>query len=176
MGCTCGSSAGLQVHQDLVAANLLLSPLQKQGVLKEVYFRCSSVNHRHYGSCCGSTLSSTEGASCETCKSEGHPKYTYSSGPYSVQLRHQFEAQVNRPKGFVKEVLKFIVTDKLEITPSTMIASMSVLQKLGVAFVDEPEGTETAVSVAQVHTSLHTISFKTCEHYLSSEFRWKFRV
>ena len=141
-GCTaCRSScSSVPVLWDLEAAGILRPERQ---VLSKYYFKCVSLE------CSG--LSSERGERCEKCKLDGYASY-FCDGPYSVQMKDPYLKEVSHSKsGFVEETsTKFIITDELEIRPSSTMAIMNVRRKLEFAPGDDLENSEIAVSMGQV--------------------------
>ena len=54
-------------------------------------------------------------------------------------------------QGFVRENITYMVTDSLEVMPSTTIRSINVLNALKVATLAELESTDSTVSITQVN-------------------------
>jgi len=61
------------------------------------------------------------------------------------------EASSSTGQGFVKESMTYMVTDSLEILPSTTIRSIKVLNKLKVATLSDLESSDITVSITQVY-------------------------
>ncbi|KAG0504258.1 hypothetical protein KC19_N001500 [Ceratodon purpureus] len=123
-------------------------------ILSHLVYRCDR------GPSCN-LFSIKEGARCVECNAglSPHDYYKFSGGPYSVQ---RIIPPASKGIGFVKENFKFIVTDKLEIKPSTMITSMSVLKNLEITSNDL-ESNEATASITQVLLLLHSaVISKTC--------------
>ncbi|KAG0598009.1 hypothetical protein M758_12G037300 [Ceratodon purpureus] len=154
VGCICPSSMvefDLPLQTELVAANIM-QPNQYSTPL--TVYRCVR------GPACN-LFSIKEGARCGECHAGSSPYacYKFSDGPYSVQRKIP---PASEAIGFVKENFKFIVTDKLEIKPSTLITSMSVLKNLEITSNDL-ESNEATVSITQVLLLLHSaVISKTC--------------
>ncbi|KAG0504257.1 hypothetical protein KC19_12G036700 [Ceratodon purpureus] len=154
VGCTCLPSmveCGLPLQTELVVANIM-QPNRNSTPL--TVYRCDR------GPSCN-LFSIKEGARCVECNAglSPHDYYKFSGGPYSVQ---RIIPPASKGIGFVKENFKFIVTDKLEIKPSTMITSMSVLKNLEITSNDL-ESNEATASITQVLLLLHSaVISKTC--------------
>lgn len=132
------------------------SPQKKRLYLPAQFYKCNDCT----------TLSSTRGARCCICSPENRPytNHRFLEGPYFlsaedlvnqeaiVSLQDPIEEPVNLStgKGFVKDNITFMVTDKLDIMPSTTITSMSVLHTLNVASLADLESNKVAVTITQV--------------------------
>jgi hypothetical protein len=148
VGCTCGSWRRLQVHRDLEAAHLLRRPPPERQFLRLDYDKCTC------RLCKDTLLSSDQGERCEPCQSQGYTGH-FCNGPYVVQKKDTLPEEVDHPKGFVKEYIKFIVTDNLEIVPSTTITILSLLRNTSDnTAVDDPESNEVTVNITQVLVKL----------------------
>jgi hypothetical protein len=150
--CRSKSCSSVPVLRDLEAAGILRPERQ---VLSQSYFKCASQE-------C-SRFSSEKGERCEACKSGGCVSY-FCDGPYSVQMKDPYLKEVSHSKsGFVEETsTKFIITDELEIRPSTTMTMMNALKKLNLSPSDDLKSSEIAVSISQVLNISESFNYIVC--------------
>lgn len=134
-------------------------PPQKQ-FLPQQFFQCDNCT----------VLSSKRGDRCYFCWPDYQKRQPnllansrFNKGPYDLSAEDILRQDVyvaelepveefNRStgQGFVKENMTFLVTDKLEIMPSTSTESMNVLKELNVAFLADLEVNKVTVTITQV--------------------------
>lgn len=66
------------------------------------------------------------------------------------------QASSSAGQGFVKESMTYMVTDSLEIMPSSTIRSIKVLNQLKVATLSDLESSDITISIEQVLQLLHS--------------------
>lgn len=134
-------------------------PAKENIQLPAVYYRCTS------GQC--STLSSTQGISCSPCSKTYRNAYIFNQ-PLTVrpeeleslkatiieQLHPVEKATCSTGQGFVRENITYMVTDNLEVMPSTTIRSIRVLNLLRVASLTDMESTDIDLGITQVNVQL----------------------
>lgn len=117
-----------------------------------------------------SLISIAEGTDCKSCMRKGYRDAIFSEKlsilPTDLltlkenvmrQVVKEIEPTVQEApcspgtvQGFVRGNITYMVTDSLEVTPSTMIKSIQVLNKLKVATLADMESTDITVTITQV--------------------------
>ena len=151
----CGSTGLLQG----VEAAEMKHPTVKMIELPSEYYRCSS----SFGSAC---YISTTTECCTNCNSQYARNQRLSVLPADIQsikesiinsfvdkLEPVEEATCSSTgnQGFVRENITYMVTDSLEVMPSTTIRSIKVLNTLKVATLADLESTDSIVGITQVN-------------------------
>ncbi|KAG0600348.1 hypothetical protein M758_11G026500 [Ceratodon purpureus] len=149
---TCGSTGLLQ---GLEAAETK-RPSKESIELPKVYYQCGH---------CDSVLSITKGKLCEECDTNSHYTHRMTVPPAELDtlkekiLKAFVEEESNdvvanatcsTGQGFVRENITYMVTDSLEVMPSTTIRSIQVLNKLKVATLADLENTDINVGITQI--------------------------
>jgi hypothetical protein len=147
---TCGSTGLLQGLEAAKAKRPTADRIQ----LPEVYYRCSTSGY----------LSSSTGTRSRSCC-----RYCYTQ-PMTVlpgELESQKKEIIDKlveddldvgkarlstgtGQGFVRENITYMVTDNLEVMPSTTIRSIEVLNQLKVASLADLDTTDISVGITQV--------------------------
>ena len=148
LGCPCRSAYGdLIFPRDLEAADILQRPEERLVLGSVELYDCTDPRGRQWGHF--STLGDIR---CEPCRLKGRYA-THIKGSktyYSIQEKDPNE-EFNSTEGFVKPGITFIVTDKLEIMPSTTIVSMSVLNKVELVSVERRDHCEHHSGTKEAH-------------------------
>ncbi|KAG0600349.1 hypothetical protein M758_11G026600 [Ceratodon purpureus] len=140
-------------------------PSKESIELPNVYYRCNS------GTACP-MLSVASGTRCEDCvksyRNSNSNNYCYNQ-PMTIpraeidSLKEKIlealveeepndvaSATCSTGQGFVRENITYMVTDSLEVMPSTTIRSIQVLNKLKVATLADMESTDINVGITQI--------------------------
>ena len=163
----CGSTGLLQG----VEAAKMKRPTVDMLTMPSEYYRCSS----SYGSC---YISTTSGR-CTSCNSASYYRNQLVRVlPEDIQTikeslieslvdkleRVEVTCSSSSNQGFVRENITYMVTDNLEVMPSTTIRSIKVLNTLRVATLADLESTDSIVSITQVNfLCIHMMFFSFYE-------------
>jgi hypothetical protein len=153
---TCGSTGLLQGLEAAKAKRPTADRIQ----LPEVYYRCTSGRTRGYCTYLSSSTGTRSRSCCRYCYTQ---PMTVLPGELESQKKEIIDKLVEDDldvgkarlstgtgQGFVRENITYMVTDNLEVMPSTTIRSIQVLNQLKVATLADLDTTDISVGITQV--------------------------
>jgi hypothetical protein len=153
---TCGSTGLLQGLEAAKAKRPTADRIQ----LPEVYYRCTSGRTRGYCTYLSSSTGTRSRSCCRYCYTQ---PMTVLPGELESQKKEIIDKLVEDDldvgkarlstgtgQGFVRENITYMVTDNLEVMPSTTIRSIEVLNQLKVASLADLDTTDISVGITQV--------------------------
>jgi hypothetical protein len=154
---TCGSTGLLQGLEAAKAKRPTADRIQ----LPEVYYRCTSGRTRGYCTYLSSSTGTRSRSCCRYCYTQ---PMTVLPGELESQKKEIIDKLVEDDldvgkarlstgtgQGFVRENITYMVTDNLEVMPSTTIRSIEVLNQLKVASLADLDTTDISVGITQVN-------------------------